>query len=213
MGTRCEKLLVIIGLEFTDTFDLTAVGTLALAFVTLISLAIGGRALQQTKDEIAVSRQEVEEAHRPVVVPVVDSRRSVGGESAIPVVHSGVLVVPIENIGTGPALSVAARVSLRGPNAMLVGDLIIRGDEANKGTLALGTSMLAVLDFPVAEDWGERECFYVTIAYADVAGNIWETSAFYIVDTADAADAGKYESVSIYRLGHGEEGIKEWLLR
>jgi hypothetical protein len=72
---------------FDGTWDWTAVGTLALALATLVSLFFGRRSLrqnqeqikqgqeqlEQTQREIELSRKEVEEAHRPVVVPVVDS--------------------------------------------------------------------------------------------------------------------------------------------
>jgi hypothetical protein len=112
---------------FHNVFDWTAVGTLALALATLIlatatlwAVYLTRRSLSQTQEEIALSRREVEEAHRPVIVPLADPRlirmagaTSMGKPAAQPAVHTtGQLTVPIENIGTGPALRVEASIEL-----------------------------------------------------------------------------------------------------
>jgi hypothetical protein len=108
---------------FQNVFDWTAVGTLALAAVTAVALIIGWVTLRQTKDEIALSRREVEEAHRPVLVPFQRSGTDIkfrGGE--IPagggphlsendparedLPHYSATFMPIENVGVGPALNV-----------------------------------------------------------------------------------------------------------
>jgi hypothetical protein len=54
---------------FDGTWDWTAVGTLALA---------------QTQREIELSRGEVEEAHRPVLMPLADSRPLGVVETSLP---------------------------------------------------------------------------------------------------------------------------------
>jgi hypothetical protein len=61
---------------FNGTWDWTAIGTLALALMTLVlasatlwMVMLARRSLAQTQDEIALSRREVEEAHRRVLVP------------------------------------------------------------------------------------------------------------------------------------------------
>lgn len=74
---------MIAGLTFNPEYDLTAVGTLALALVTLAAVALAVRALKQTQQEIEVSRSQVEESHRPLVVPVADGC-SVAYTSAAP---------------------------------------------------------------------------------------------------------------------------------
>jgi hypothetical protein len=70
---------------FNGTWDWTAVGTLALAVATFVSLffarialkktqdqiELGQQQLAQTQREIELSRSEVEEAHRPLIVPVL----------------------------------------------------------------------------------------------------------------------------------------------
>jgi len=82
---------------FNGTWDWTAIGTLALAIVTGVSLAfawgslrqaqqqikLGQEQLEQTQREIELSRREVEEAHRPVLVPFQKSGERItfrGGE-------------------------------------------------------------------------------------------------------------------------------------
>ena len=56
-------------LELSDNVHPTAVATLALAVLMLAEVVIGRRTLRQTQSEIELPRREVEEAHRPVVVP------------------------------------------------------------------------------------------------------------------------------------------------
>src|ERR1700679_824892 len=100
-------------LAFAGNWDATAVGTLTLAVVTGVSLVFGWTSLRQ-------SQKEVEEAHRPVVIPVTFARHSViavsvsrsrGTAPAYPcLVEERVLGVPIKNIGPGPALNVEASI-------------------------------------------------------------------------------------------------------
>lgn len=59
---------------FNSTWDWTAVGTLTLAIVTGVSLAFGWGSLKQAQKGLALSRAEVEEAHRPVIVAVISKR-------------------------------------------------------------------------------------------------------------------------------------------
>lgn len=74
----------VLAITLTTASIWTAIGTLAVAFVTGVSLYFGWRSLRQNQREIELSRKEVEEAHRPVIVPVVDdtSYMDLGGEGA-----------------------------------------------------------------------------------------------------------------------------------
>ena len=110
----------------------TAIGTGALALATFVSLFFARRALnktqaqielgqsqlKQTQEDIALSRNEVEEAHRPVIIPVDRTTRMDFGTAtleAIPqILNDGRLIVPIENIGSGPALNLACSIQLLG---------------------------------------------------------------------------------------------------
>src|SRR5258708_12435304 len=109
-------MCVLFALEFNDTFDLTAIGTIALAVVTVVSLVFGWRSLR-------LSRAEVEEAHRPVLVPLADDREItlVGRDvppkiAARPRSSTNLLLLPIENIGTGPALDIVSSIQLHNPD-------------------------------------------------------------------------------------------------
>lgn len=121
---------MVVVAVFHNIFDWTAIGTLALALATGVSLAFGWRSLRQTQKqielshsqleqtqrEIALTRREVEEAHRPLLVPDVNDRLldlgSLGQHARAPTMIGDALMVPIKNIGSGPALHVLASVVL-----------------------------------------------------------------------------------------------------
>jgi hypothetical protein len=190
---------VILGLEFSDNVDPTALATLGLALVTVGLLVAGWRSLlqtqrqitisqgqlEQTQSEIALSRNEVEEAHRPIVVALADHRRmSVAGPHMAPegpckpsAPANGRLIVPIENIGTGPALRIEASVSLRdekgGPVAgNASGDTALGALRAD-GRLPLPFEVRGLLA-------GAAPAFEITVTYDDVAERRWRTSDVYL---------------------------------
>jgi hypothetical protein len=191
----------VIAVAFDGTWDWTAVGTLALALATFVSLyfarralgqaqeqiMLGQRQLEQTQREIELSRREVEEAHRPVVVPVVIAGRphlsqSVSrGPSDYPmrpcVMESGKLVVPVQNIGAGPALNVVASIErLEDDGGPWRGAI-----EQQTPGKATGISPGAPLHIEVFyHGWEERWSFRLTVAYEDLAGKRWATVGDYI---------------------------------
>jgi hypothetical protein len=171
---------------FNGVWDWTAIGTLALAGTTLALAAatfwtvrLTRLALKQGRDEIVLSRREVEEAHRPVLVPLADSRfmditgtRGSGRPSARPAIYAeGLLTVPIENIGTGPALRIEATVEL-----MKDGDIDIVKTAVIAGLRAAGSVAPTVYGHGLAE----VASFSLTLTYEDVAGRRWATTARYI---------------------------------
>ncbi len=184
---------------FNSTWDWTAVGTLTLAVVTGVSLAFGWgslrqaqqqidlsqRQLEQTQHEIEVSRQEVAEAHRPVVVGLADRRKmSLSGADVPPEIpckpyvhRDGFLTVPIENIGTGPALLMDASVSLRNDEGGPTG---IGG--TGKTTLAgLRADGRLPLVFPVhGLRSGTEPDFQLEMIYEDVAKRRWRTVDVFV---------------------------------
>jgi hypothetical protein len=190
-----SRSIRVIGLTFNDTFDVTAIGTVALAIVTFFSLLFGWWALRQTKASIALSRREVEEAQRPVIVPLRDPGRRVmimGGRD-LPTMPSvprpGLLVVPVRNVGKGPALRV--EVTVEGLNAAGGWSGVWSGPQS-VGLLAtaIGADELTPLevDLPgVADVPG----FGLSLVYEDVAGKSWWTFTRWI------PDLGRYEDVTI----------------
>jgi hypothetical protein len=178
---------------FHNTFDWTAIGTLALAVVTGISLAFGWGSLRQTQQEITISRQEVEQAQRPVVVPVADHRRispalpGVGDGPAMPRVYEeGKLLAPIENIGSGPALRIVASVKLRDE----VGNPSVGpdGPKVPAYVAGLGTGVILPLSIG-AHGWQSGVNFQLDVEYDDVAGKGWKTTSLFV--------SGHYEGTSI----------------
>lgn len=183
-------------LAFANNWDATAVGTLTLAIVTGVSLAFAWGSLKQTQREIELSRREVEEAHRPVLVPLADSRPLDVVETGLneqPAARplflgEGQLAVPIENIGTGPALRVEASVQMRnpdgGPTAVGTGGMkpaVLAGIKAS-GSVAPIIKIHGLADVPG---------FQLTLIYEDVAGKGWLTQAVYV------ATERRYTNVTI----------------
>jgi hypothetical protein len=195
---------------FDGTWDWTAIGTLALAAATFVSLLfarrslrqmqeqikLGQQQLEQTQAEIALSRREVEEAHRPVVVPLADSRfiditgySGSGRPAARPAVFGeGQLTAPIENIGTGPALRIEASVQLLndegGPSVAGT------GNQTPAHVPGLSTAVRVAPTIRVHGLTGLTG-FWLTLTYEDVAGRAWVTKARYI------KTRGRYEDVTV----------------
>jgi hypothetical protein len=177
---------------FHNVWDWTAIGTLALALVTAIALVIGWLTLRQTKREIALSRREVEEAHRPVLVPVLDRTRAItlepGGtpNPAEPIVPGNRIFVPVENIGSGPALEVEMGLTLDGHN---VPDGL-KGHEGTMDAPGIGVGHLTTLELPMAG--AVIAPFDLRLSYRDVAGKPWVTRARFEIGMAS-----RYENLSI----------------
>jgi hypothetical protein len=193
---------------FDGTWGWTAIGTLALALVTAVALVIGWLTLRQTKNEIALSRREVEEAHRPVLVPLADSRPLDVVETGLPeppaarplFLGDGQLAVPIENIGTGPALRVEASVQMRnpdgGPTAVGTGGMkpaVLAGIKAS-GSVAPIIKIHGLADVPG---------FQLTLTYEDVAGKGWITQALYV------ATDRRYMDVTVNTQEEGPYGLRK----
>lgn len=175
-------------------------GTLILAAVTLGSVVLGWRALRDTREGIDVAREElvasrrqveaterqVEAQQRPVLVPVVDTSRKMtppGHDSsqAKPRLSSkGLLLLPLENIGTGPALDVRVGITGRDPDGSYGAEL---GELEHSGyVFAIGAKALAGI--PVAfvgrASPSVIPSFDVLVTYKDLAGQTWKTSAQYV---------------------------------
>lgn len=182
---------------FHNVWDWTAIGTLALAVVGAIALFVGWLTLRQTKAEIALSRKEVEEAHRPLIVPLHDRREiNLGTKSgieklpALPRANQFTegadmrtrLLIPIENIGTGPAIRLEADVALDSSEESSVRSLpAVRADGRLFLEFAIG---------PRSRLTGIPN-YWLTVTYEDVAGKDWITRAHY------SAVGERYEEVKV----------------
>ena len=158
---------MVVGLEFSDTFDLTAVGTGLLALATVAALFFTRRSLKQTQEDIRLSRREVEEAHRPVVIPYVDP-------STAPTVNSaGSLRLPIQNIGSGPALDIYVVITFEGP-AVATHQLPTAPHPMGR-VAGVGVSAIAWVEhlFPGLD---HVPGYSLRLRYVDVAGQVWVTT-------------------------------------
>jgi hypothetical protein len=198
---------VILGLKLNDELDLTAIGTLLLATATLLSLffvrrslkqtqaqiELGQQQLAQTQKEIALSRREVEEAHRPVVVPVTGGQQvTLTSGKRLPagpyVPEPDLLLVPIMNIGLGPALYVESVIEgLDSADGWSDG---WSGPRILGGVTSIGVSGVIRLEIAI-HDLSDVPDFKLTLTYDDIAGMGWRTVARW------AADLGRYEDLTI----------------
>ena len=110
-------------------------------------------------------------------------------------IESGTLVVPVQNIGVGPALNVVAAIErLQDDGGSWTGAI----DHQTPGQ-ATGISPGAPVHIEIlAHGWEERWSFRLTVTYEDIAGKRWATVGVYIggsrryehvaVEVEDAAD-------------------------
>jgi hypothetical protein len=181
---------------FHNVWDWTAVGTLALAFVGAVALVVAWLTLRETKADLALSRKEVEEAHRPLVVPLNDRREvnlgSARGTDKLPAVpHTrqvsengrvrSQLLVPIENIGTGPAIRLEAGIALDS-----------NAESSSRSLPALRADGRLFLEFWLAggDAASVTPSYRLTVRYEDVAGKARSTLAYF------AAHDGRYDSLT-----------------
>jgi hypothetical protein len=186
----------MLAVAATTASTWTAIGTLALAVATLLAVIVGAIALWQNRAAFGLSRNEVEEAHRPVVVPVADRRRmDPAGPGGMPglarpkIAAAGELLVPVENIGTGPAVTLEARIDTWLTESGEWSAIGV-GQQTSAMTAGLGIHTLLPLEIKVPKV-SDVSGFVLTLTYTNVAGQAWTTSARYIPTRE------RYENVTI----------------
>jgi hypothetical protein len=133
-----------------------------------------------TRSIARATRSQVEGAHRPVIVPASSTAElafrigRVTDASAGPAMHGPKLVVPVENVGMGPALNV------RGECAALVG-----GSTFGTGVVAhpvegvAAGSANAVTFAPREGDLKDHPELALRLSYEDVAGRSYWTALHF----------------------------------
>jgi hypothetical protein len=189
---------------FNGTWDWTAIGTLALAVATFVSLFFARSALKKTQDqielgqqqlaqtqrEIELSRSEVEEAHRPVLVPYQKAGQGVTYRGGL--ISSGGGPGTSENDPDRDDLPRYSAASLPVENVGVGPALNVRGQftgPRGTGTTRFPTEAVAVgaLGVVVFENWegdslqftGNDESVSAEIEYDDVAGRTYSTSIVF----------------------------------
>ncbi len=181
-------------LATTGAVELTAFATVGLAVVTFGLAAatswmvrLTGHALRQNQEEIGLSRSEVEEAHRPVIVPVVDKTFvNLGAdgqhEKRPQVLPDGRLLIPVENVGPGTALNVEARASLLDDAGHpSTGS---SGPQLSAKVAGIGPHAGSPLLIQV-HNWTGTPNFSLRIEYDDVASNGWLTDCVFVAGVFD----------------------------
>jgi len=171
---------MLLGWEFVDTFDLVGVGTVVLALGTLL-LA------WWTRSAVRQGNVELERAHRPVLVPLIDvadklePRFSRGAATAANRPEPDRLYLPVRNIGMGPALRVVVTVEFgddEGRPSTHGIESCCEVTEAGISHLA-PSAVLVIKNPPLTKMTG----FSATLDYEDVAGTGWRTTTRYSTTT------------------------------
>jgi hypothetical protein len=169
--------MVVFGLEFSDNVDPTALATVALALLTFVTVVAGGLALRRTRTEIDLSRSEVEQAHRPVLIPVLDEHQGTDLHDAIttyqvkPIaLERDRLVLPIKNIGSGPALDITVSVLPVTPSGTVFSWGTV---DATLVGLAVSEMFPVTLRIPGLTQLTSVPSFELTVRYLDGAGKPW----------------------------------------
>ena len=158
-------------LTFTGDVDPVALAIFILALVTLAVLAVVLRALQVAQRGAERWRAEAEEAQRPVVVPIHTPVH-------MPLFAGhGQLLIPVENIGSGPAVTLTVFVTPRDAD----GAYSDAWGETRHTGVASGLAAAKVSPVEVRV-WGlgAMSSYDIWVTYSDLAGREWVTSAKYL---------------------------------
>lgn len=165
----------------TDWTEVTAIGTGLLVIVTAVlavAAILAARyakvALDTARTDLKTAQDQLEGTQRPLVVPSTGTQPLVmrGEYSA-----DNALVIPIDNIGPGPALEIRGEVEL----------LDVEGQPSTNRGAALRSitaeALAGAAPRPPADlrfrapGWQEGASLRLTLHYRDVAGKQWRTTA------------------------------------
>jgi hypothetical protein len=190
-------IAVPFALQLTGNVDPTALVTFILALLTLALLIAVTRALRLAQHEVDRWRDQAEQSHRPVVVPIHSTMQ-------MPVFQGhGELLVPIENIGSGPALDLHLFVTPRDEN----GGVSPAWGEVKHAGSAAGLAVAKTTPVEVrAWGLGGLTSFDVWVTYFDLAGKEWVTSAKYLA----SEQGSRYTNLWVAPVPDGQSA-RSWL--
>jgi hypothetical protein len=190
-------IAVPFALQLTGNVDPAALVTFILALLTVALLVVVIRALHLAQREVDRWRNQVEQSHRPVVVPIHSTMQ-------MPVYQGhGELLVPIENIGSGPALDLHLFVTPRDEN----GAVSPAWGEVRHIGAAAGLAVSKTTPVEVrAWGLGGLTSFDVWVSYFDLAGKEWVTSAKYLA----SEEGSRYTNLWVAAVPEGQTA-RDWL--
>jgi hypothetical protein len=172
------------------TLDWVGLGTLilagatfALAVVTVLAVLDGKREISATLEQAEIARRSLEAGQRPVLVPIVDPVRrysDIGAPHAFPLVPTvrshRELLIPVINVGVGPALSVRVQVSMRDQNGDASPMPTVTGQGA-AASIAAGESVTLRLSLDL--NTSGTSGLILLLSYYDLGEKKWSTSVLY----------------------------------
>lgn len=159
-------LLAFLGLHFDGAIDATGVATVFLALVTAALAWFTRDAVQQGAAELAQSQ-------RPVLLPFRDGGNEPRLLDDSP--ERSTFVLPIVNVGVGPAMAIAAQVEFGdidarpsdAPWVQIWAERTAVGAGEKTGLLFEGVQLTALMGF------------VFNIEFSDVAGRSWFARGYY----------------------------------
>ncbi|MEN3283708.1 MAG: hypothetical protein V7607_4848 [Solirubrobacteraceae bacterium] len=170
-------MCAVWGIRIAKEIDVTGIATVILA------LATAGLALW-TRKAVKQGSIEVDRAHRPVLVPIIDGSQNfqAWGHGVMPLgpgfdPQDRTVFVPVRNVGMGPALDVAARIDPGDALGLPSAAGMQASSDAVVGAISHGAPWFV---FPFATPHlANMMGFAISIEYSDVAGMRWKTTARY----------------------------------
>ncbi len=159
---------------------LVGIGTLALAVVTAWLAYVTHRLSRHASEQVTVARDQMERSHRPVIVPASSKAElafrigTMSDAGAGPTMHGDKLVVPVENVGMGPAMNVRGECSALAGGSTWGTGLVLHPVEG----IAAGAAN-AVTFVPRDGDMSQMPEVAIRLIYEDVSGQSYWTAMHF----------------------------------
>jgi hypothetical protein len=161
-------LLTFFGLHFDGAIDATGVATVFLAVVTAALAWFTRDAVQQGATELAQSQ-------RPVLLPYRDGGNRPTLFEDEPGLPKGVFVLPVVNVGVGPAMAITAQVEFGDIDAQPTAAPWVQTWAERTAVGAGEKTGLLFEGVPLTGMMG----FVFNIEFSDVAGRSWFARGYY----------------------------------
>ncbi|MDQ3811919.1 MAG: hypothetical protein M3336_16680 [Chloroflexota bacterium] len=154
-------MAAFLGLHFDGSVDATGIATVLLAVATA-GLAV------YTRASVKQGAVELAQSQRPVLVPL-------RGVRSKPELKDGRFLVPVVNVGVGPAMTIRAEVEFGDINGEASAAPQVSAATARTAIGANEQAYLAFENVPLTSAMG----FALNIEFADVTGTTWHSRGFY----------------------------------
>lgn len=160
---------------------LLALGTFGLAWSTRRAAQATQRAAQAAQDGVSIAQQQLKEARRPIVAPIITAEVPASGPAGDP--DRSELKIPLQNIGVGPALDVT--ITVRADTGAHDQEPVRQSAIAAGGKFVVHLNTFGAAGAPV---------FALEVEYRDIAGQHYAAAARW------NAAAHRYDDIELKEL-------------